>query len=283
MGFLLGDRRKERAVESEGVQPRTTQAVPDPASNPPGEGAGERKPGDATSSGSLVARRSAELKRFQAKERSLLLQPPKDLTPEQLDKEFAELRWSIATRLGGDDIPGAISYARASLGLDPDHADRWERLGDLCNFSGELTSSKDAAEAYEKALGLDPNRAEAHLKLASADVMIGRPLAALPHLEANLRSLGDRAEPRAIALYAGACLSAEATARGIIFCQERLEDGGNNRYRIICAILEKAVGRTGDAVGLLAQVEQSEGRSSPIAAYAAKLRESYSSSREAGK
>jgi hypothetical protein len=216
-----------------------------------------------------------DLETLQARERALIRKPPSNMTPEQLDREFAELRWAIARHLGGDDVAGAIGYAQASLKLDSAHADRWEQLGDLCNFSGEVTSARDAAEAYEHALDLEPDRLEARLKLAGACLLLDDSAQALKHFEHYLQAAEGKLQVRAIGLYGTACVAAGETARGVAFCRERIRAGANNRFRIVWAILENSRGRPETAVKILAHVEKSEKPSSPLAAYAAKLRRSY--------
>ncbi|HRH99273.1 MAG TPA: hypothetical protein PLB55_25245, partial [Prosthecobacter sp.] len=106
------------------------------------------------------------------KEQAWLVRPPADLTPEQLDQQFADLRWEISEKLGLNDVRGAISYGRASLDLDPAHATRWERLGDLLQLSGELTSARYAADAYDNAVFLAPQSKTARRKLIAALLML---------------------------------------------------------------------------------------------------------------
>ena len=203
--------------------------------------------------------------------------PPHDLSRAQLDKEFADVRWAIARRLGTNDPAGAISYARVSLSLDPAHADRWEQLGDLDNFSGELTSARDAAGAYQKALVLEPSRHSARLKLACAQMMLGQPDLAVKHIELYLCAVDAKVAPQVVSLYATACAASGQIARGAAFCQARVGTGGSNVYRLAWAILENANGHPDKAVQILAQVEKGEAASSPLAAYAARLRQSYAS------
>ena len=181
---------------------------------------------------------TAEIVKLQARELELIQKPPRNLSPEQFDKELAELRWSIARQYGTHDIAGAISFARASLSLSPNHPERWEQLGDLCTLSGELSSAQDAAAAYEKALELEPPRHSARLKLAGAYLVMQRPERSIKHLELYLVAMGDEADPQAIGLYASACAAAGETARGVAFCRANVEAGGSNRYRIAWAIME---------------------------------------------
>jgi hypothetical protein len=224
-----------------------------------------------------------ELKALQARELSLMQSPPDSMTPAQLDKEFAEVRWAIAKRFGTRDPAGAISYARTSLGLDPKHADRWEQLGDLANFSGETTSTADAAAAYTQALAVEPGRHTARLKLACAQLMMGEPAPAVAELELYLRAMDTKATPKEISLYATACATSGQAARGAAFCEARANAGGSSVYRLTWAILENARGGRDKAVQILAQVEKNEGASSPLGAYAGHLRQSYTSALGAGK
>lgn len=225
-----------------------------------------------------VAKAVAEL---QARETEWLARPPTYLKAKDLNREFANLRWAIAKQLAPHDIPGAISYARASVNVYEARPVRWEQLGDLYNFSGALTSAGDAANAYENALFLEPTRHQARLKLGSAYLMNRQPELSIKHFEYYLCVAGEEEESPVIPVYAAACAAAGQFSRGIAFCQARAMTGGDNRYRIAWAILEKASGNRKAAVGLLTEVEKSEDKSSPLNAYAARLRESYGSSKGA--
>lgn|GEM_PF-3220949 len=176
------------------------------------------------------------------KEQSWLVTPPKELTPPQLDKAFADLRWEVAQKFGTHDVEGAISYARASLKLDEAHPARWERLGDLYNLSGELTSVRDAANAYDNAVFLNPKSVSARKKMAAASLMLGKAREAVRELEFCLYLMPEKDGQELVPLYAAACADAGEFKRGIAFCKIMAAEGGP-AYPVVQAILEKAGGQ----------------------------------------
>jgi tetratricopeptide (TPR) repeat protein len=208
------------------------------------------------------------------KEQSWLITPPKDMTPLQLDKAFAELRWEVAQKFGVHDVEGAISYARASLKLDEGHAARWERLGDLYNLSGELTSARDAANAYDNAVFLNPKAVSARKKLAAASLMLGDAKEAVRELEFCLYQMPEAEAGEIVPLYAAACADAGEFKQGIAFCKIMGAEGGQ-AYLVVQAILEKAGGSRDEALKLLTDVEKKEGPSSLLSQYVKTLRQRY--------
>ncbi|WP_395742319.1 tetratricopeptide repeat protein [Prosthecobacter sp.] len=208
------------------------------------------------------------------KEQSWLITPPKDMTPAQLDKAFADLRWEVAQKFGTHDIEGAISYARASLKLDEAQAARWERLGDLYNLSGELTSARDAANAYDNAVFLNPKRVSARKKLAAASLMLGDAKEAARELEFCLYQMPEKEAQELVPLYAAACADAGEYKRGAAFCKIMAAEGGT-MYGVVQAILEKAGGSRDEALKLLTEVEQKEKPSSHLSEYVKMLKQRY--------
>lgn len=226
----------------------------------------------------------ADLAKLEAEELQFVVSPPAGMSPAEIDLKLAELRWQIARRLAAEDVAGAISYARASLKLDEAHPDRWEQLGDLYTASGELTSARDAANAYDNALFLDPTRHEARLKLASAHMMNGQAAEGLRHLEFYLCQTDDpRQELQAMGVYVAACAVSRQTARGIAFCEARAALPEKIHYRIGRAILEQARGNRDEALRLLAAVEKTAGAPEFATAYAARLRQAYAKDGEGSK
>lgn len=208
------------------------------------------------------------------KEQSWLITPPKDMTPLQLDKAFAELRWEVAQKFGTHDVEGAISYARASLKLDEAHPARWERLGDWYNLSGELTSARDAANAYDNAVFLNPKSVSARKKLAAASLMLGDAKEAVRELEFCLYQMPEKEGQELVPLYAAACTDAGEYKRGISFCKIMAAEGGPV-YGVVQAILEKAGGSRDEALKLLTEVEKKEEPSSLLSQYVKMLQQKY--------
>ena len=208
------------------------------------------------------------------KEQGWLITPPKDLTPVQLDKAFADLRWEVSQKFGVHDVEGAISYARASLKLDEGHATRWERLGDLYNLSGELTSARDAANAYDNAVFLNPKSVSARKKLAAASLMMGNAKEAVRELEFCLYQMPEKEAAEVVPLYAAACADAGEYKRGIAFCKIMGAEGGPV-YGVVQAILEKAGGSRDEALRLLSEAEKKEQPSSQLGQYVKMLQQKY--------
>lgn len=208
------------------------------------------------------------------KEQTWLVTPPKDLTPLQLDKAFAELRWEVAQKFGMHDVKGAISYARASLKLDEAQPARWERLGDWYNLSGELTSARDAANAYDNAVFLNPKSVSARKKLAAASLMLGDAKEAVRELELCLYQMPEKEGQELVPLYAAACADAGEYKRGISFCKIMAAEGGPV-YGVVQAILEKAGGSRDEALKLLSEVEKKEQPSPQLSQYVKMLQQKY--------
>lgn len=217
---------------------------------------------------------AGQLEALLSKEVQWLMKPPADLTPAQLDQEFANLRWEIALKFGVHDVAAAISYARSSLRLDESHPARWEELGDLYNLSGNLTSSRDAANAYDNAVFLNPKSVSARKKLAAACLMMGDAKEAVRELEFCLYQMPEKEAAEVVPLYAAACANAGEFRRGIAFCKIMAAEGGPV-YGVVQAILEKAGGSRDEALKLLTEVEKRQEPSSLLSQYVKTLRQKY--------
>lgn len=209
------------------------------------------------------------------KEEKWLVTPPKDRTPAQLDKDFADLRWELARKFGMHDVEGAISYARASLSIDEAHPERWELLGDWYSLAGDPVSLRAAANAYDNATFLNPSALGPHRKLAAAYMMLKQHREAVRQFEYCLALADEKEERELVPLYAAACAAAGEFKRGIIFCQKIAETNPNPQFRLTWAIFEKATGNHDAAIKLLAEVEQAEPKDSSFAECAATLRTRY--------
>lgn len=207
------------------------------------------------------------------KEQGWLITPPKDMTPPQLDKAFANLRWEVAQKFGTHDVGGAISYARASLKLDEEQSARWEQLGDWYNLSGDLTSAQDAANAYDNAVFLNPSSVSARKKLAAASLMLGNAREAVRELEFCLYQMPAKEGQELVPVYAAVCADAGEYKRGTAFCKIMAAEGGPV-YGVAQAILEKADGNRDEALKLLTEMEMKE-PSSLLSQYVKTLRQRY--------
>ena len=213
------------------------------------------------------------------KEEAWLIKPPAQFTPAQLDREFAGLRWEVAKKLGVHDVEGAISYARASLSLDEAHADRWETLGDLYNLSGELRGTRDAENAYDNAVFLNPKALKPRRKLAAALMMLGRFKEAARQLEFCLYLAEGKEQREMSPLYVAACAAAGEMKRGAAFFKAWPDAERDNQHRVARAILENANGQPQEALNLLAAVEKSEAQSTELAMYVGTLRKRFEKDR----
>lgn len=209
------------------------------------------------------------------KEEKWLITPPKDKTPAQLDKDFADLRWEVARRFGKQDVESAVSYARASLSIDEAHPERWELLGDWYSIAGDPASLRAAANAYDNATFLNPSALSPHRKLAAAQMMLKQHREAAAQLEYCLALADEKEERELVPLYAAACAAAGDFKRGITFCQKMAETSANPQFRLAWAIFEKASGNQEAALKLLAEVEKAGSKGSPVTEYAATLRTRY--------
>lgn len=209
------------------------------------------------------------------KEEKWLTSPPKDRTPAQLDKDFADLRWEVARQFGLHDVEGAISYARASLSLDEAHPQRWEILGDWYSLAGDPASLRAAANAYDNATFLNPSAPGPHRKLAAAYMMLKQHREAMLQFEFCLGLADEKEERELVPLYAAECAAAGEFKRGIAFCQKIAETNANPQFRLAWAVFEKAAGHSDTAIKLLAEIEKAEPKDSPFAECAVTLRTRY--------
>lgn len=223
----------------------------------------------------LPAEVAKELKTLLEKEWNWLVKPPAEFSPPQLDHEFAELRWEVARKFGTYDVEGAISYARASLALDEAHPERWEQLGDLYNLSGDVTGARDAANAYDNAVFLDPGAISPRRKLAAALTLLQQPGEAAIQLEYCLCKVDKQEEQELLPLYASACAASGEFQRGIAFCRERSNTEQGHAYRVIWAIFERAAGNRDEALRLLGETAKDGQASAALAEYARTLKARY--------
>ncbi len=216
------------------------------------------------------------LEQFQAYELQLVVNPPSHMTTAEIDKALAELRWTIARRIAPKDVASAIRYARSSLKIQETRPDRWEQLGDLYTLSGERTSARDAAVAYDNALFLDPTRIDARVKLASAYLMSSQIQQSLKHLELSLcQAVDQQQQMRILRIYITACIVGNQTKRGIAFCQTLAVEPLNVPFQIAWAILEKSQGNRDKAVTLLSELAKKEGVANSISDIAEMLLKKY--------
>lgn len=269
LGLLTGCGDKQATKEA--AAPSLQESFAD-LQSPPADAA----PGAALPASELPPEVAKAVSALLEKEQAWLVKPPPELTPEQLDQQFADLRWEISQKLGLHDVAGAISYAQASLSLDEVQPQRWERLGDLHNLSGSLAAAQQAATAYDNAVFLAPQSKTAHKKLVAALLMLQRPREALIHLEACLFLVDEADERILVPVYAAACSASGEFKRGIAFLKAIAEaEGGTPQHRVAWAVLEKGGGSRDQALKLLAEAQIGADPSSPLARYAAALQKRY--------
>jgi len=221
-----------------------------------------------------------KLHKLQTEERELMKKVAAAPADEALLKQLAELRWKIGNlHAGKADFETAQRYIANCLRLDPSHANRWDMLGDLYNFSSEPIAAYLQQEAYDEALKLDPSRKECRFKLAASCMAAERFERAAEELETLSRGDGGKPDGQYIGLLGAIYANHGEVERGKTFCQEMLAKGGDNRFRAALAILQNLAGQKDAAVQLLQQIEAEEKAGATnrhsLAGYARQLRESY--------
>jgi tetratricopeptide (TPR) repeat protein len=220
------------------------------------------------------------LYKLQAEERTLMEKAAAAPSAEGITKQLAELRWKIGNLYAGKlDFEMAQRYIANSVRLDPAHAQRWDMLGDLYNFSREPVAAYFQQNAYEEALKLEPGRTECRFKLATSCMSTDRFEKAAEELETLARGDGGKPDGQYLGLLGAIYAHQGEVKRAQDFCQEMLAKGGDNRFRAALAINDNLAGDKETAVRLLQQIETEEKAGAQdrhsIANYAAQLRESY--------
>jgi arylsulfatase A-like enzyme/Flp pilus assembly protein TadD len=106
--------------------------------------------------------------------------------PKDHVAEYEDFKRGLSLRLGGRREE-AVEQLRKVVRANPDMRDAWEMLGVTLT---ELHRKKEAIEALDRTIALDPTSAEPHLALARIFALDGRRDVALQHAE-----LAARREP----------------------------------------------------------------------------------------
>ena len=96
---------------------------------------------------------------------------------------YEDFKAGLSLRLAGRRTE-AVEQLRKVVASNPDLRDAWEILGATLV---ELDRKKEAVEAFDRTIALDPTSAEPHLELARLLVLDGRRDAALQHAEIAAR------------------------------------------------------------------------------------------------
>ena len=113
-------------------------------------------------------------------------------------------------------LPEAIAAYRKALGMNPDMADAWTHFGTLLEATGEPA---EGLACYRKALEIDPDYAGAHAFLGVAMQQQGQLDEAQQSLERAVKLAPDNPE---IYLQLGLCLQAQQKWLDAIACYQKV-------------------------------------------------------------
>lgn len=121
--------------------------------------------------------------------------------------------------IAGNAYDGAKDY-EAARNLSPQTFRAWSELGEALTFVSKGAGGKDAEQAFEKALELDPKDARAHFYLGNMAVAQGQYDAGKAHFQAALDTMtaddASRPQVEQALKAAGAAQTADATTKGRI-------------------------------------------------------------------
>ncbi len=99
--------------------------------------------------------------------------------PKDRIATYEGFKHGLALRLGGQTAEAAAQF-RKVVQASPEMADAWEMLGVTLL---ELGQKKEAIQAFDRTIALDPTRPGPHLELATLYALEGRRDLAVPHAE----------------------------------------------------------------------------------------------------
>jgi tetratricopeptide (TPR) repeat protein len=170
----------------------------------------------------------------------------------------------------------AMEYMGRALNFKPDDARRWEKLGLTVMKSPAADSKETAAQAFCKALDLNPLLRRSREAVAQLALDCGKTGEAAQHFELLL--LDEARDPEWLHLAQLSCLYAlnGQIARGKAFFNERIKATGDNRFVLAMSVLMAESGEVEEALKLMDLVSQSEPQGSLLIGYAARLKKKYS-------
>lgn len=194
----------------------------------------------------------------------------------EIKRQMANLRANISEELVQHHrYSMAMDYLHNSLSLEPLHADRWERLGDLCHFIGHPSSAYKAQYAYERALLIEPARQSARYKLAGAFLRSERFIKSMEQYEILIERDKGALGWEPFGLLASIYATLDEIPRGAAFFKKCLKRHDDDKLRIALAVLLHTSGDTHSAVRLLESIVAKDGGKSPLSMYAASLKNKY--------
>jgi hypothetical protein len=217
-----------------------------------------------------------ELDSLLKREETLMGSVTMDLEKTEVLQPIADLRDKIARLYYSLGAPTrAVEYLLSSVTLAPDHADRWELLGDWISIEPSPHTLAFLQHAYAMALRTEPDRRSALIKLASACVSAHNFESATGLFEIVLDDNDYDPDWMHVALLATSYAQTGKLKEGINFFEQLLTKHGYTQYMLALAILEHEDGDTQSSEDYLAYVASSEPEASPLKAYAVALSNSF--------
>lgn len=173
----------------------------------------------------------------------------------------------------------AVDYLLSAVRLDPGHADRLERLGDLLGLVPAAAAPALRASCYGDAAALAPTTPGLRAKAARAYQAAGEPEAARPHLEALVSPPGGPPDPAFLPDLVLTFLTLEDPGAGVAFLEPLVQRGAPVEFRLHLGILRRAAGDLAGARRELAAVLATPAEEE-LAAYARRLDQQYAALQE---
>lgn len=184
-------------------------------------------------------------------EEAALLARPEVALPDQR-RSLASLRARIAeAHLAANQPERAVDYLLSSVRLDPAHADRLERLGDLLPLLPAPAASGLRAACYGDAVDLAPDDRELRTKAARAYQATGELDAARRHLEILVRNSGGSPDGGPLQDLAMTYLALDDPQAGVRFLEPLVAADAGPHFLLHLAILTRATGDLPGARGHL--------------------------------
>jgi arylsulfatase A-like enzyme/tetratricopeptide (TPR) repeat protein len=169
--------------------------------------------------------------------------------PKEHIASYEDFKRGLALRLGGQRV-AAVDQFRRVLKANPEMRDGWEMLGATLV---ELDRKKEATEAFDRAIALDPTSPEPHLALARILALDGRRDTALKHLE-----LAAGREPgKAYEMMAELALDANEPDRAALLARRSLEaDPRRVMSAFVLGVVAQRAGRYEEALAALRRADE---------------------------
>jgi arylsulfatase A-like enzyme/Tfp pilus assembly protein PilF len=176
---------------------------------------------------------------------------PSGALPDPKDhiQAYEDFKTGLSLRLGGRREE-AVAQLRKVVRANPDMRDAWEMLGVTLT---ELDRKKEAIDALDRTIALDPTSAEPHLALARIFALDGRREVALQHAE-----VAARREPgKGYEMQAQVLLDLNRPDEAAAAARRSLEaDPRRAMSQFVLGVVAQKAGRYQDAVSAFAKAEE---------------------------